>query len=159
MKKYNKGHVDHRVAYILGKDVKQVREITALFLDELGMMLLEEAQVNLPGFGRFLSTTYRHFVPGFPHWRDKNDGELKRPFFRIGFSKSRILLRMWRERIASQWMEDDMEKFGVDEGTDQENLEKKASQGCPICGRKVIQRGRLLMCPEHGTEPFEEEQA
>lgn len=49
-----------------------------------------------------------------------------------------------------------MEKFGVDEGVDQEALEKKAAQGCPICGAKVQRHGTVLMCPTHGTEPWED---
>jgi uncharacterized Zn finger protein (UPF0148 family) len=48
-----------------------------------------------------------------------------------------------------------MEKFGVNEGVDQEALEKKAASGCPICGIKVQRHGTVLMCPTHGTEPFE----
>lgn len=50
-----------------------------------------------------------------------------------------------------------MEKFGVDEGVDQETLEKKASNGCPECGRKdLTKHGSLLFCPVHGSEPFEQ---
>jgi RNA polymerase subunit RPABC4/transcription elongation factor Spt4 len=51
-----------------------------------------------------------------------------------------------------------MDKFGVDEGVDQEKLEKQASDGCPICGRKdLTKHGSLLFCPVHGSEPFETE--
>jgi len=50
----------------------------------------------------------------------------------------------------------DMEKYGVDEGVeDQEALEKKAAAGCPICGKKPARQGTILLCPDHGTEPFE----
>ena len=49
-----------------------------------------------------------------------------------------------------------MEKLGVDEQIDQESLEKKATQGCPECGQKLAQHGKVLVCPVHGTEPFEE---
>lgn len=53
-------------------------------------------------------------------------------------------------------MSEEMEKYGVDEGmSDQEALEKKAAQGCPKCGRKPVVHGKTLMCPEHGSEPFE----
>lgn len=53
-------------------------------------------------------------------------------------------------------MNDEMEKYGVDERVDdQEELEKKASKGCPICGRPAARQGNVLLCPEHGTEPFE----
>lgn len=49
-----------------------------------------------------------------------------------------------------------MEKLGVDEGQeDQEQLEKKANQGCPVCGKKVERHGNVMACPVHGTEPFE----
>lgn len=47
-----------------------------------------------------------------------------------------------------------MEKYGVDESAD-ERLEKQASEGCPACGKKPVRHGRVLMCPEHGSEPFE----
>lgn len=48
-----------------------------------------------------------------------------------------------------------MEKFGVDESTDGEALEKAAAKGCPICGKKPEQHGTVLICPVHGSEPFE----
>ena len=47
-----------------------------------------------------------------------------------------------------------MEKYGVDENAD-ESLEKKASQGCPKCGKKPVVHGHVLMCPDHGSEPWE----
>lgn len=51
-----------------------------------------------------------------------------------------------------------MDKYGVDEGVEQESLEKKASDGCPVCGRKdLLRNGNVLLCPEHGSEPFEHE--
>lgn len=48
-----------------------------------------------------------------------------------------------------------MDKFGVDESTDQEKLEKAAAAGCPKCGKIPERHGNVLMCPEHGSEPFE----
>ena len=49
-----------------------------------------------------------------------------------------------------------MEKYSVDEGVaDQEALEKKASNGCPECGAQPTRQGNVLICPKHGTEPFE----
>jgi len=47
-----------------------------------------------------------------------------------------------------------MEKYGVDESTSAD-LEKRAAKGCPECGRKPERHGRILVCPIHGTEPFE----
>lgn len=48
-----------------------------------------------------------------------------------------------------------MDKLGVDEGQDQEVLEKAASDGCPQCGKKVERHGQVLVCPRCGTAPFE----
>lgn len=50
-----------------------------------------------------------------------------------------------------------MEKYGVEQSTDQEQLEKKAAKGCPKCGAKPQLHGNTLHCPEHGSEPFEKE--
>lgn len=48
-----------------------------------------------------------------------------------------------------------MTKYAVNEGVDNEKLEKAASKGCPICGRTCEKHGNILSCPTHGTEPFE----
>ena len=59
--------------------------------------------------------------------------------------------------VAHGEEETGMEKYGVDETTPVrgEDLEKLAAKGCPSCGREVIRHGSVLMCPVHGTEPFE----
>ena len=53
--------------------------------------------------------------------------------------------------------EEGMSKFGVDEtsNVDQERLEKMAASGCPECGSKVTKHGNTLLCPNHGSAPFE----
>jgi uncharacterized Zn finger protein (UPF0148 family) len=53
--------------------------------------------------------------------------------------------------------EEGMDKLGVDEtsGLDQRELEKRAAKGCPECGRGLVKHGSVLLCPEHGSEPFE----
>lgn len=48
-----------------------------------------------------------------------------------------------------------MNKFAVDESVDQETLEKRAAQGCPMCGGAIEKHGHVLTCPKHGSEPFE----
>ena len=48
-----------------------------------------------------------------------------------------------------------MDKYGVREDVDQEKLEKVAAKGCPKCGKELIQHGNTLLCPVHGSEPFE----
>ena len=47
-----------------------------------------------------------------------------------------------------------LEKYGVDTSVD-EDLEKKASQDCPKCGKKPVLYGTVLVCPGCGSEPFE----
>ena len=51
-----------------------------------------------------------------------------------------------------------MDKFAVDEtsGRSQEQLEKMAAQGCPECGEKLTKHGSVLLCPIHGSAPFEQ---
>ena len=48
-----------------------------------------------------------------------------------------------------------MDKFGVVQDVNDEEMEKASSQGCPKCGSKVQKHGSTLMCPKCGTEPFE----
>lgn len=50
---------------------------------------------------------------------------------------------------------EEMAKYGVDESVNQERLEKKAAEGCPECGAKPSRHGNVLICPAHGSEPFE----
>jgi ribosomal protein S27AE len=54
-------------------------------------------------------------------------------------------------------MSEDLEKYAVDEKTVQEDLEKKAAQGCPKCGGTVTRHGNVLICVNCGSEPFENE--
>jgi predicted RNA-binding Zn-ribbon protein involved in translation (DUF1610 family) len=51
-----------------------------------------------------------------------------------------------------------MEKLGVDESAD-ENLEKEATEGCPKCGAIPQRHGKVLVCPNCGTEPYEKKSA
>jgi hypothetical protein len=48
-----------------------------------------------------------------------------------------------------------MDKYGVDESKN-DKMKKFASGGCPKCGAKIERHGDVLMCPNCGTEPFEE---
>ena len=51
----------------------------------------------------------------------------------------------------------EMEKYAVEEtpGVNQEKLEKQAAKGCPECGKELTKHGSVLLCPVHGSEPFE----
>ena len=50
-----------------------------------------------------------------------------------------------------------MNKFGVDERQNDEQLEKRASEQCPKCGGKITRHGNVLICENCGTAPFEQE--
>ena len=46
-----------------------------------------------------------------------------------------------------------MDKLGVDETS--KDLSKVAAENCPECGAKLEKHGSVVVCPKHGTEPFE----
>ena len=52
---------------------------------------------------------------------------------------------------------EEMTKYAVDESVDQEQLEKISAQGCPECGQKLTRHGSVLLCPTHGSAPFEKD--
>ncbi len=49
-----------------------------------------------------------------------------------------------------------MEKYAVDESINGAQLEKQAAKGCPTCNSELTKHGSVLMCPNCGTEPFEQ---
>jgi len=51
-----------------------------------------------------------------------------------------------------------MEKYGVDESKDNSKLEKMAGEGCPSCGAALKRHGQILLCPNCGSQPFEEKE-
>lgn len=57
----------------------------------------------------------------------------------------------------SKHEDEGMNKFGVDQtsGLDSRAMEKRAAEGCPTCGKALIKHGSVLLCPTHGSEPFE----
>lgn len=61
--------------------------------------------------------------------------------------------------MSTDKQEEGMDKLGVDEttGRSQEQLEKMAAHGCPECGEKLTKHGSVLLCPTHGSAPFEQE--
>jgi hypothetical protein len=57
-----------------------------------------------------------------------------------------------------------MNKYGVDQDIMQEEDEKFASEVsatiknlCPECGAICEKHGKVLLCPTHGSAPFEKE--
>ena len=46
------------------------------------------------------------------------------------------------------------EKYAVDENVDQEQLEKQAASGCPVCGKKSERHGNVLHVPNAWVRAF-----
>lgn len=132
----NKKKLDERVAVLTGRSVEEVAAITSTFLRLVAVDLLRGERVWLPGFGTF-------YMRGAV-------GEL-----RVRFRRSflfRRLLQVQMESIGGTVME----KYAVDENQEnQEELEKKAAQGCPECGGKIERHGSTLICVNCGSAPFE----
>lgn len=138
--------------------------VTGCFLRTALHEIVDNGEVLLDGFGRFILREQKHAAIAHlekgAFRKGERRGALKvrtRRKFRVWFKKS----KKFREALSDAYgkestMEDEaMEKYGVDEGVDQEKLEKQAAGGCPECGQCPERYGKVLVCPTHGTEPFE----
>lgn len=110
-----------------------------------GLLGIHQSQVSLVTttflrlVGRAIAQRGHLYVAGL--------GEFTRDGNKVRFRRGDALHRTLKETP--------MEKYGVDEGQDQETLEKAAADGCPECGAKCERHGQTLVCPVHGTAPFE----
>lgn len=162
----NKREIDRAVAVLLGTSEREVSGVTLAFLNEVMRAIVEEGEVHVDGFGRF-RLVRDHFdakpvVLTRGTFRKGEAGEthtaIVRKKYRIYFSKAGPFKRAIREKFGRQedvMDNDGMTKLGVDEGQDQERLEKAASHGCPECGGRVTQHGGVASCENCGTAPFE----
>lgn len=116
---------------------RRIALITEVFLRAVLHGIAHRGTVEIQGFGKF----HRKWV------RQKMVVEFTPTQYLSGLTK----LSGWFEEE-----EENMDKFGVDQGRDEDN-EKRASEGCPKCGKKLIEQGKVLLCPIHGSEPFEQE--
>ena len=152
--------IDEQVAVDLGMKKATVALVTAAFLNSIVHALVEDGEVRLESFGRFLLQKAERTAT--TNLRKKGAGDER-------FNTTTNLLRVWFKKspVFKEYVwiihgkpnqEDLMDKHGVDEGAqDQEALEKKAAEGCPQCGAKLERHGKVLICPVHGSEPFEHE--
>lgn len=155
-----KREVDRKVAEILGMKSADVSRVTEAFLRQVNEHLAEGDAVSLAKVGTlkvvrragrkvqgFASVSY-HGVP--------KTIEVDAKYY-LKCKKAPELTNAIRAKLrAGSQKEKVMDKYGVDEKAD-ENLEKKAAEGCPVCGKKPVRHGTILMCPEHGSEPWEKE--
>lgn len=154
--KVRKRDLDILVATALGVPIKKVREITEMFLLQARAEITNQRVVHLDGFGKFHLSVQTGSRPTVNLLRGETKDTTLVPVatkIRVNFSKALAFKRQLQEMHLEDY---EMEKYGVDESVeDQEDLEKKAADGCPECGREVQRHGGLLMCPVHGSEPFE----
>lgn len=154
-----KAQLDLQVAELLGKKTREVSAITATFLHEVARALADSGHVRLNGLGDLRVICRRGVRQRFHRtsFKGKKDVVAVPRKYYVSFKKALQLTALLQERHPRK--DKAMEKFGVDEGTDQEKLEKAAADGCPLCGKKPVRHGSVLMCPEHGSEPFEKKPA
>lgn len=156
-----KGMLDRRVADLLGKKSRDVSAITEALLHEVVKSLAEGDEVRLDGVGTM------HIVKrvgpraqtcvltnGFGHKKGRR-GKAVMTVSAKYYLSMRKGTRL-RQALSHHKRSTVMEKYGVDESTDQEKLEKQASEGCPKCGGKIERHGNVLTCRNCGTEPFEQ---
>jgi len=143
-----KRDLDMLVAADLGVTLQDISLVTDMFLRHTRAAIVEEGIVHLDGFGKFRLSEQ----PNSKLTLKKKGGEgittvEAPPKLRVHFSKAPVFRRQLRESRT-------MEKYGVNETIDQD-LEKRAAQGCPKCGTKPSRHGAVLVCRNCGTEPFE----
>lgn len=158
-----KRDIDAEVARLLDMPSTQVAMVSACFLRTLLHEIVDNGEALVDGFGSFLLREQRTvaidtLTPGrFKKGERGTAKKVQSRKFRVWFKKS---AKFKRAIETAHGMENVMEKYGVDEGVeDQEKLEKQASAGCPECGQKLARQGAVLLCPTHGTEPFEKKDA
>lgn len=150
--------VVQRTAEELGLPIKDVNDVVLEFLNQAGSFLMEQRYLSLTGLGVLRVFIGSKQGEAFINGGKKEGGGFKRRrriAFRgrvvVSFSKSSRL-----KKISRMYLEENMlEKYGVDEGTSTEQLEKAAAEGCPECGSKVERHGNVMKCPRCGTKPFE----
>lgn len=134
-----KSDLDFKVARALGVSRREVSRVTTAFLDEAQKALVRGHELYFTQLGRM-----RVGVAQYPNGNNHYAG--------IRRVDKLIVRKSGKFRKA---VKDHMEKYAVEEPIDHDAMEKAAAAGCPICGRTPVRHGNTLMCPVHGTEPFE----
>ena len=157
-----KKDLDHQVAKDLGMRQEEVARITGAFLRLVMYGLCDTQEVNLQGFGRFKmrekkqrDNRYVGLETGLGGEKNRTRAVAVTRMFTVYFHKARAFKEVIWSIYGKQGQEDTLEKYGVSEEVGQVDLEKKAAEGCPACGRKVERHGDVLICPHCGSQPFE----
>lgn len=145
----NKRDIDLETAVLLDIPVHKIEPITSVFLNRVARAIATNVPVVLVNFGQFSLRLTTGFSPN-------NRATVRKQG--VTFRKSRTMKRLIEAQQSlsevSMTNNEGMEKYAVVEDVD-EQLEKKAGRGCPACGAKPEVHGKTLVCPKHGSEPFE----
>lgn len=154
-----KRDLDGQVAALLGKKVREVSGVTEVFLHEITRALVESGVVRLDGLGVLhldCRAGSRAVLTGL-HGKKKPSRtqviDVEKKYY-VSFKKAAPLRAAIQARYGKAPKGVLMEKYAVDEKVDP-NLEKKAAAGCPECGAECTRHGNTLLCPTHGSAPFE----
>ena len=138
----------------LGLERSDILDVLSSLSSAVGKALAQGHDVNIEQLG-----TFRPYKTT-GHTRPKEIGDNERvlmttPAHRVSFRKSKRLKEIFQ--MAENTQEEGMDKYAVSEsaGAGPHDLEKQAANGCPLCGRSVTIHGNVLLCPVHGSEPFE----
>jgi rubrerythrin len=126
----------------VGEDRHTVQAILSAYIEYLMEQLVVHREVLVTDFGVIRALLARH--------KAVNTGT------HTVAARVRILAsKKLRKRLKT---EDAMEKYAVDETTNNERMDKLATPKgyCPVCGQEVRVHGTVRVCPKCGTEPFEE---
>ena len=151
-----KNDLDLRVASVSGIALRKVTRITAAFIEAIRDELTKEGEVHIDGFGRFRVFAETYGVRQSTNLLNQKEGPTEVVSVpvkhRVHFSKA----QPFKLQLQASWeREQAMEKYAVNEDVNQTELEKAAAHGCPECGEKVEKHGSVLICPTHGSAPFE----
>lgn len=141
--------IDRAVALAVGMPVRDIKKITAAFLDEVSNALATDGEVELRRFAKLVVTVGR----GMPA---RQRGKIIRvDKIHVRLRKKFSLTKLLKKAMAQ------MDKYGVDESSEIPDFEKKAGKEavCPKCGAKVEAHGRTIICPKCGSEPWEKDAA
>lgn len=166
-----KKDIDGEVARLLDLRPDLVAMVTGCFLRTALHEIVDNGELLLDTFGTFRLKEQKNVVLAYLVKGTGKKGERRgdmpvkvRRKFRVWFKKSAKFREAIEEACGKEKNmsdktddKDGMDKYAVDEGFDQEVFEKRAAGGCPWCGEKLTRQGTVLLCPRHGTEPFERE--
>jgi nucleoid DNA-binding protein/ribosomal protein S27AE len=149
----HKPALDRETAHEMGVPYRLVQKITASFFDKVVRALAEEGSVDIPRFARLeVRLRKRRAKLGFT-------ADAHRKETRKVADITLVYVRLYKKTTLKRAVEGfTMEKYGVDETANTPTDDEKiaAPKTCWRCGGTVEKHGKVLICVNCGTAPFEE---